>query len=241
VAGLSSGKVVDVVAASEKLVPSQQPPTEPPSGLEVAPPAPTGVGTCPLGHENPAGTTFCGSCGLKVADQQVAAARVDLSQARPEQPQTDEDRAARDRQHLEAQRAAQAFENVPEEYVPSEEGGILIHFVADGLTAFGKVWYRGQELEIGPSHPRWAEAVRWITLTRYEQVDRYGEQKFEQGPWPGRRSYTEGLGAFERLAARRGSDGKLSGHFAGPSPEQLAQADEAERRRGRAVPAPSFR
>lgn len=189
-----------------------------------------------MGHENAPGTVFCGSCGLKLGDPQVAAARVDISQARPDAPQTDEERLERERQHLEALRAAQVFENAPEEYVPAEEGGIIIHFVRDGLTAFGKVWYQGEELEIGPTHPRWAEAVRWIMLTKFEQIDRYGEQKFDRGPWPGRRSYADGIGAFERL---RTMDKK--GEFAGPTPEELARADEASRRRGRGVPAPSFR
>jgi len=47
---------------------------------------------------------------------------------------------------------------------------VLIHFTADGLTAFGQVWYRGQELEIGPGHPRWPEAADWITLTPEQRV-----------------------------------------------------------------------
>jgi len=66
---------------------------------------------------------------------------------------------------------------------------VLIHFTADRLTAFGQVWYRGQELEIGPGHPRWPEAADWITLTPEQQVQRFGEQKFAPGPWPGPRPY----------------------------------------------------
>ncbi len=243
-AGLSGNQVVvDVVAASEKLRPSTVPepelPTQPPVSLEVPHPHPTSVGTCPLGHRNAEGTRFCGSCGLKM-DAMVLTSNVDLNAARPRPPENDQERLERDRQHLEAMRAAAQFEHVPETYVPTQGDGILIHFVTDGLTAFGRVWYKGQELEVGPSHPRWEEALRWITLSKWEQIERYGRQYFDQGPWPGRRSYRESVGAYEKLAGGRSTDGKLTGFFAGPTPEQLAAADEAERRRGRAVPVPTF-
>lgn len=157
---------------------------------------------------------------------------------KPAEQLTDEERVARDQQHQAALAAAAQFERQQPDYQPTEGEAVLIHFVADGLTAFGQVWYRGQELEIGPDHPRWPEAISWITLSRFQQLDRWGEQKFDFGPWPGRRSYTEAAGSFEQLVIGSGDN---AARYAGPSPEELAAADEAERRRNRAVPAPVFR
>jgi hypothetical protein len=159
---------------------------------------------------------------------------------RPAAELTPAERAERERAHAAAMVAAVQFEQAPVQFVPAEGEAVLIHFVADGLTAFGQVWYRGQELQIGPDHPRWAEARGWITLSRFEQIERWGMQKFDFGPWPGRRSYTDALGGFEQLAVGRNSEGKLAGLVTGATEEQLRQADAAEQRRGRAVPAPAF-
>jgi hypothetical protein len=167
----------------------------------------------------------------------AAAGRPDLASARP-RPAAELDaaeRAERDRQHMEAVAASRSFENAPEP-PPVATEGILIHFVEDGLTVFGRVWYRGQEIEIGPSHSRWPEAVGWITLNRVQQFERWGRQYFDFGPWPGQRSYRAEQGSHEPLAVIGGE-----GSFTGPSDEQLAQADRAEAMRGRGVPAASLR
>jgi hypothetical protein len=187
---------------------------------------------CALGHGNPSGTRFCSTCGLAMDAPAPVKADLDAARPKPAGQLSAEERAERDRQHAEALAAARAFESAPVTYQASEGETVLIHFLEDGLTAFGQVWYRGQELEIGPSHPRWEDARRWILLDRWGQIERYGKQYFERGPWPGRRSYLDGAGAFEQLKTE---DGK--GRFAGPGEEALRAADEAERRRGRAVPA----
>lgn len=163
--------------------------------------------------------------------------KVDLNEARPKPVGmlSPEERAERDRQHAEAMAAARAFENAPPVYQRTEGEAVLVHFIEDGLTAFGQVWFRGQEIEIGPGHPRWEQARGWILLDRNGQIERYGKQYFAPGPWPGRRSYLDGADSFEQLAT-----GDKKGKFAGPGEEALRQADEAERRRGRAVPAPQF-
>jgi len=153
---------------------------------------------------------------------------------------SDEEKAERDRQHAQALAAAQQFENQQLQYQPSQGESVLIHFVEDGFTFAGQVWYRGQEIEIGPDHPRWQEVLGWITLDKYQQIDRYGKQYFDHGPWPGRRSYTEAAGQFERLYSGRDADGNLTGAFTGPDADALRRADEEERRRGRAVPLPVF-
>ncbi len=167
--------------------------------------------------------------------------KLDLADFRPRPASqlSAEERAERDRQHAEALAAAQQFEAQQPQYQRSQGESILIHFVEDGFTFAGQVWYRGQEIEIGPDHPRWQEVLGWITLDKYAQIDRYGKQFFDHGPWPGR-SYRDGLGAFEQLHTGRDSEGNPTGTFAGPGEQALQQAEEAERRRARAVPLPSF-
>jgi hypothetical protein len=204
----------------------------------VGEPYPLGP-VCALGHGNAPEASFCATCGL--AMDAPAPVKVDLAaaQPRPAGELSDSERAERDRQHTEALAAARQFENAPVTYAPPPAQGesVLIHFIEDGLTAFGQVWYRGQELEIGPGHPRWERARGWVLLGRAAQIDRWGQQYFAPGPWPGRKSYLDGADGFEKLAAGRDADGNPV-TFAGPGEEALRQADEAERRRGRAVPAP---
>jgi hypothetical protein len=238
-AGLSGGQVVvDVVALSETLVPGVQPSAGPAEKPEPAAVAPEEAGTaCPLGHLNAAEARFCSSCGL--AMDATLAVPGQPSRPKPAAELTPEERALREQQHQAALAETARFETVPPQYEPAAGEGVLIHFIEDGLTAFGQIWYRGQELQIGPDHPRWAEALGWITLNRMEQVERWGRQFFEPGPWPGRNSYADALGSFEQRYASRDADGKLSKPFAGPSEDQLRSADEAERRRGRGVPAPA--
>jgi hypothetical protein len=236
-AGLSGPQaVIDVVALSERLCPST--PTEPAGRLEPPPEGPTEIeASCSFGHLNPPGSRFCSTCGLPVGT--AVPVRGDPGmRPKPASQLTPAERAERDRQHAEAVAAASRFENAPQQYVPAEGEAVLIHFVADGLTAFGQVWYRGQELAIGPDHPRWAEALGWITLGRFEQIERWGEQKFDFGPWPGRPSYADALGSFEQLHGTDAAGNRVT--FAGPTEQQLRDADEAERRRGRAVPAPAM-
>jgi hypothetical protein len=233
-AGLSGHQVVvDVVALSEVVAPSRVPEPAPPP--EPEPPADP---QCPFGHASPPGTAYCGTCGIKMG---AAAGRPDLTAVRPVPAgQLDaEARAERDRQHAEAVAAAGRFEHAPERIVPNPGQGVLIHFIEDGLTVFGRVWYRGQEIEIGPDHPRWADAVGWITLDRAGQAARWGRQYFEHGPWPGLRDYQHPSITYEQLTAR-GPDGNPV-TFAGPGDEQLAQANRAEAQRGRGVPAAAFR
>jgi hypothetical protein len=236
-AGLSGHQtVVDVVAASEALRPSAAP--VPQAGAE---PVPALVDTlpaarCMLGHETPYGFRFCPTCGVPMDAEAPQPGVVTAARPKPAAELTPEERAERERQHAAALAAARRFEQAEPTYVPTEGEAVLIHFVADGFTAFGQVWFRGQEMEIGPGHPRWAEARRWITLSRFEQIDRYGEQKFDFGPWPGR-PYVDAAGSFERLVT-----GPKDAPVPVPVPTaaQLAQAQEAEVRRGRAVPMLNF-
>jgi hypothetical protein len=238
-AGLSGHQtVVDVVAASEALRPSAATSNETAFSLEVGLSAPTEVGgpRCALGHDNQPGARFCAGCGLPMDAEAPQPGVVTAARPKPDAELSDAERAERERQHAAAVAAAARFERAEPTYVPTEGEAVLIHFVADGFTAFGQVWFRGQEMEIGPDHPRWAEARRWITLSRFEQVERYGEQKFDFGPWPGR-PYADAAGSFERLMTGP-RDAPVPVPV--PSAADLAQAQEAERRRNRAVPMLNF-
>lgn len=228
--------IIDVVAAAASLQATPQPvKVGPGPGHRVKDP-----GQCALGHVNDPGVKFCGTCGLPMSAQ-APPPRLDPADLRPKPAGqlSAEEKAERDRQHAEALAAAAQFEAQQPQYQRSQGESILIHFVEDGFTFAGQVWYRGQEIEIGPDHPRWQEVLNWITLDKYAQIDRYGKQFFDHGPWPGR-SYTEGATSFERLYAGRDDKGNLTGGFAGPGEQALRQAEEAERRRARAVPLPSF-
>jgi len=224
-AGLSGQQqVVDIVAASRQLAPWEDPDGAKEPRTEA----------CPFGHPNDPGARFCSACGLSMHAQ--------VPQVQPpERPKpaaelSDEERAERERQHAAAVAAAAQFERAPEQIVPTQGEAVLIHFTEDGLTAFGRVWYRGQELAIGPDHPRWPEAVGWIMMDKAAQFGRWGRQYFEHGPWPFQRSYVDPAARYEDLAAV-GGQGKVPG----PSEEELRRADEAEARRNRGVPAPALR
>lgn len=80
--------------------------------------------------------------------------------------------------------------------VPSNadpENVVTVNFVADGLTAFAQVWYRGQELSVLKGSPEWEQTLMdpedsessWLLLTEDEQVARWGERKFKEGHWAG--------------------------------------------------------
>ena len=119
---------------------------------------------------------------------------------------------------------------------PDAPGNILIHFVADGLTALGRVWYTGQELEFEPGSGAYRDTCdrygqTWLDLRRDEsaQIERYGAVMFREGPWPGK-DYTAAM-AFEKLKPLREGD-----QLTAPTAEQLAAARDAERHRRRAAP-----
>lgn len=220
--------------------------------LEMVPDTPeelAGIFCAQCGEKSTAAAKFCFACGNPMhaapvagagfaAEQGARVTRPDLNQFRPkpEAELTSEERAERMRQHSEAVKLGQA--DPPLRYVPSQSpDSILIHIVEDGFTFAGQVWMRGQELEIGPDHPRWEEVQRWINMDDFAQMDRYGKIRFRKGPWPGRRSYTEGAGSFDPIMI---GSGENAVRYAGPKVEELAQADARERQRGRAVPAPTF-
>ena len=136
-AGLTGEQVVvDVVAASERLVPSTQPTTEPGERLEVAPDAPREIAGladdqppqhCALGHETPAGFRFCPTCGLSMDARPFVPG--EPQRPKPEAELTPEETTERDRQHAEALAVLRKFEAEPPQYQPDTGRGVLIHFI----------------------------------------------------------------------------------------------------------------
>lgn len=196
----------------------------------------TGPPQCRNGHEVPADARFCPSCGVPV---EAGAVVTDAGYA-PRDPSTMSEEELREREVAHQRAIATGRESPVLSYTPGSapQGvqSVLIHFVKDGFTAFGNVWMRGQEIELWPGHPRWREAQEWIHLDTAAQYRRYGEEKFRWGPWPGERTYTAGLNSFQMMRGIS-DDGPPVGP---PTPEELQRGDEAERRRGRRVPMPTF-
>lgn len=156
-----------------------------------------------------------------------------------EEELTPEQRRIRD---LENQLALERGRKDPEqEYEQADATGetILIHFVADGFTALGQVWCRGQELEFTVGSGAYRDTCdrfgrSWLELRDNPAVqeNKWGEVKFRSGPWPGL-SYRDATKAqFDRLAPIR--EGQRPP--APPDETELGRADEAERRRRRAAP-----
>jgi hypothetical protein len=121
------------------------------------------------------------------------APRVDLNAVResllPAGALDAEAKARRDQQHMEALAANARIEQEIPDFTQQADPSLQqvhIHFVSDGFTWAGQVWYAGQEIRIGPEHPRWLSALAWIRLSKMEQYQRYGKVFFDFGPFPGR-------------------------------------------------------
>lgn len=95
-------------------------------------------------------------------------------------------------------RLAQA-EKGPDTFDNSRVGGtgetIVFHVLIDGVTAFGNVWYRGQEIEIEKGTAAYKRTLdkhgnSWLDIIgdEHAQYARWGERKFGVGtfrPLPG--------------------------------------------------------
>lgn len=95
-------------------------------------------------------------------------------------------------------RLAQA-EKGPDRFDNSRVGGtgetIIFHVLIDGVTAFGNVWYRGQEIEVEKGTAAYKRTLdkhgnSWLDIVgdEHAQYARWGERKFGAGtfrPLPG--------------------------------------------------------
>lgn len=84
---------------------------------------------------------------------------------------------------------------------------ILIHVLEDGLTANGRVWYRGQELEYVVGEQPYKDTLdihgrTWLELSSSDQIRRWGQIMFGIGPWPGGSYEHEKALEAERLRGR---------------------------------------
>ncbi len=143
----------------------------------------------------------------------------------PDSSLTPEQRRIRE---LENQLAVERGGKDPAESFAFAEGEdtILIHFVEDGLTALGRVWFRGQEIEFERDGRAYQDTCdrfgrSWLALDESAQIDRFGKVMFRKGPWPGK--------TYQAAAAEQFSGAR-------PSEDELQAADQAEARRRRAAP-----
>ncbi len=157
----------------------------------------------------------------------------------PESQLTPEQQRIRDLEDQLAKERGRKDPDVELETVPPGAGEtILIHFLEDGFTALGQVWYRGQELEVAPDSGAYADTCdrhgrSWLDLRHDEfaQAERFGKVMFRVGPWPGKALADAAKVPFEALRALRGEGG-----VGAPSEDALAAAAKAEAKRGRAAP-----
>lgn len=75
--------------------------------------------------------------------------------------------------------------------LPTDDDVLTINFVEDGLSAFGKVWLRGEELSVRRDSPEWEATCdrtgrSWMELSEREQFARWGAVQFREGLWAGR-------------------------------------------------------
>lgn len=76
---------------------------------------------------------------------------------------------------------------------PQAEGAVTIHFVEDGFTILGKVWYVGEPLTLNPGTENWelskinfrGTTRVFATLTEDEQITLWGKRIFRDGPGQG--------------------------------------------------------
>jgi hypothetical protein len=79
---------------------------------------------------------------------------------------------------------------------PTAEGAVTIHFVDDGFSALGKVWYVGETLTIVPGTSQWEDAtvnvkkgssekIMFGLMDEDQQIAKWGKRIFRFGPWRG--------------------------------------------------------
>lgn len=125
----------------------------------------------------------------------------------PEHQLTEEQKQIRDLEDKLAQRRAEDLVRQQERFEAGEGQSILIHFLEDGLTALGRVWYRGQELEVVQGGDAWERTLdvngeSWLDQDENTQILLHGKVMFRKGPWPFQQLPAEQISAEERRRNR---------------------------------------
>lgn len=94
-----------------------------------------------------------------------------------------------------------------EEIVAETDDTILIHFLGDRVTALGRQWYRGQEIEFDVDGQAYKDTqdrygFSWLSLSEMDQIERWGDVQFRRGPWPGKKYEDSEAEAAERKRRR---------------------------------------
>lgn len=106
----------------------------------------------------------------------------------------------------------------------------ILHFVEDGFTAAGRVWFSGDELEYDPESDAYKKTVdrrgfTWLSLVGKdrEQVNRYGKVYFKPGPYTGPKFAD--MDVWELMEAQKSNNPIV------PTTKENAEYAESQRRR----------
>jgi hypothetical protein len=155
-------------------------------------------------HENGVSEVELLRAQLAAAQEQLASApKASIEKPKPESELTPEQRQVRELQDQLARERGKKDSYITE-YTENVVGGILVHFLDDGLTGNNRVFYRGQEYTFGPE--AYADTVdrlgfSWLNLDDDEQIARWGKVRFRKGPWPFQRKYEEAALANTSITA----------------------------------------
>lgn len=130
----------------------------------------------------------------------------------------------------------------PLDSMERDTNSFLIHFVCDGMSAFGYSWSAGQELELDKDSSDFAETLdrngnSWMTMSDDEQTAAFGRVRHRPGPSP----ITNPILNYEvnvldtPVANRTSADQTRFGNLYF-SEKSLKAAAKDEQERGRGVP-----
>lgn len=116
----------------------------------------------------------------------------------PESKLTPKQKEIRDLQDALAAKKAREIIDAGEVFEDPEDSEevVLIHFLEDGFTAQGRVWFRGQEVRFLKNGQAWLDTFdrtgdSWLENCiddEGEQYARWGRVMFRRGPWRGKAS-----------------------------------------------------
>jgi hypothetical protein len=146
----------------------------------------------------------------QLKDEEAYQAPVDESgRPVPESQLTPDQKRIRDLEDQLARKQAARLTTAEDTLADKEDGDtLLIHFLEDGFTACGRVWYRGQELEFTIGSKAFIEQKdragrSWLELDDSDQMRKFGRVYFRRGPWPGKEWEDEAAAKAERKRASR--------------------------------------